>query len=156
MYITQTSPDHRHLLLKIVTMYPLTLISLSIAVTLSSCRPDGAPLKSCRSMTPQHRGFPIPLIPQQTGASPYAFNAVWDSHMRMVRVSVSGNTVQGFLIQGRLAKSGPAIGRFVNITENPNAHYQNCSADKVNSLSFLPYNWELSILPVHIHKNKPK
>jgi hypothetical protein len=47
--------------------------------------------------------------------------------MKMIRVSVSGDRIQGFLMQGRVKINGPAIGSFVNIIENPDATYQNCS-----------------------------
>ncbi|XP_028417165.1 uncharacterized protein LOC114541444 [Dendronephthya gigantea] len=50
--------------------------------------------------------------------------------MRMVRVSVDGdrnNPIQGFLIQARLGIYEPGIGSFINITENANVKYLDCS-----------------------------
>ncbi|CAB4037026.1 Hypothetical predicted protein [Paramuricea clavata] len=108
-------------------MYILTLVVFSIITNLVCGRGYGAPSPSCKSMVPGHKGIFIPpLIERQTGPSIYTFNATWDKNLKMVRVSVSGEPVAGFLIQGRLNENGPAVGTFVNITGNPDAKYQNC------------------------------
>lgn len=79
-------------------------------------------------MSPRHYTVKGDISDRQTGPSPYKLSATWDKRMELIRVEVSGDErIQGFLIQGRLAKVGPAVGRFLNITENPNAVYQNCA-----------------------------
>lgn len=113
-------------------MYILTLVVFSIITNLVWGRGDGAPSKSCESMVPGHTGAILPLIERQTGPSIYTFNATWDKNLKMVRVSVSGEAVAGFLIQGRLGENGPAVGTFVNITGNPDAKYQDCTSFEVN------------------------
>ncbi|CAB4004887.1 Hypothetical predicted protein [Paramuricea clavata] len=67
------------------------------------------------------------LSEAQSKPSPYRLAARWDKRMEMIRVSVSGDRIQGFLMQARVKINGPAIGSFVNIIENPDATYQNCS-----------------------------
>ena len=99
---------------------------LTIGVKFVSSYADGAPPLSCVNMRPDH------LDPRsgdfrkpQFRPSPYKFTARWDQRTRMIRVSISGERIQGFLIQGRLHNEGPAVGSFINIAEN--AKYQNCS-----------------------------
>ena len=113
------------------TMYTLMFLVLSIVAELASGEKNGAPPKSCKRMTPGHKapiGFPIP---SQSNKSPYIFDATWDKKSKLVRVSISGQPIEGFLVQGRLTKEGPAVGTFVNIIENPHAQYQNCIHVKV-------------------------
>ena len=108
-------------------MYPLKVIVLAIAVRFVSCRPDGASPISCANMDPEHYN-PVQAIlsREQLGPSPYKLTAAWDISKKMVRVSVRGDKIQGFLLQGRKDFSGPAIGSFINIAQNPNATYQHC------------------------------
>ena len=120
-------------------MYLLKIILLAVATKFVSCRPDGAPPLSCANMQPGHYN-PVSgrLSESQSRPSPYILAARWDKRMKMIRVSVSGDRIQGFLMQGRVNISGPAIGSFVNITENPDATYQNCSLFKQVSEATLP------------------
>lgn len=67
-----------------------------------------------------------PTTAKTTEESPYKLAARWDKRMKMIRISVTGDSFRGFLVQGRTEKSGPAIGNFINITENPDVAYQNC------------------------------
>ena len=116
----------------LVTMYAFVLVVFSIAAKHAYGEETGAPSKTCKHMAPFHVKpglVPIPS-PGQEVQSPYTFEAMWDKKLRMIRVSVSGQTIAGFLIQGRLSKNGPAVGTFVNIDENF-AKYQDCSKDKV-------------------------
>ena len=110
-----------------VKMYPLTVILLAVAAKFVSCRPNGASTVSCATMRPDHiNPLDYTHSKKQLVQSPYRLAATWDIPKKMVRVSVSGRRIQGFLIQGRNEINGPAIGSFVNITENPDATYQDC------------------------------
>ena len=105
---------------------------LSIVAELASGRKNGAPSKSCERMAPGHLKELIGIpIASQSNASPYIFDATWDKKSKLVRVSISGPPIEGFLVQGRLTKEGPAVGTFVNIIENPHAQYQDCTHIKV-------------------------
>ncbi len=109
-------------------MYPLRVILWAIVAKFVSCRPDGASPLSCFNMEPGHYDYKSIQTEGQLGQSPYKLAARWDKRMKMIRVSVTGDRIQGFLIQGRVEKTGPAVGTFVNIPENPGkATYQNCS-----------------------------
>ena len=116
-------------------MYTI-LLAVVIVVEIVSCLPNGAPPRSCISMSPdRHYTVKGDVSDSQTGPSPYKLSATWDKRMELIRVEVSGDErIQGFLIQGRLARVGPAVGRFLNITENPNAVYQNCADYEVTLL----------------------
>lgn len=111
-------------------MYILTYVLLSIVAEIVSGYGSGAPPKSCVNMSPGHLssstiGLPIP---RQEGPSPYTLTATVDKQSREVRVTVGGQKVSGFLIQGRLSVNGPAIGKFA---KNSIANYQDCSDQKV-------------------------
>lgn len=109
-------------------MHPVRVILLAIATKFVSCRPDGASSISCANMQPGHINPVLGILSEgQSRPSPYRLAARWDKRMKMIRVSVSGDRIQGFLMQGRVKINGPAIGSFVNIIENPDATYQNCS-----------------------------
>ncbi len=114
------------------TMYTLMFLVLSIVAKLASGEKNGAPSKSCERMAPGHikKTMWIPIA-SQSNESPYIFDATWDKKSKLVRVSISGQPIEGFLVQGRLTKEGPAVGTFVNIIENPHAQYQNCIHVKV-------------------------
>ena len=124
-------------------MYTLALVLFSIVAEHASGKKTGAPStgdrNTCETMTPFHStSGPVPLpIASRDFQSPYTFEAKWDKKSKLIRVSVNGATIAGFLIQGRLRKDGPAVGTFLNITQNPNARYQDCSADKVYKLNYL-------------------
>lgn len=100
-------------------MYTLIFLLVSIAPEIVSGYPSGAPPKSCASMSPEHFA-----VSRQTATSPYTLTATLDKQSKVVRVSVGGDKVSGFLIQGRLSKDGRAVGEF---TENSDAKYQDCS-----------------------------
>ena len=121
-------------------MYTLALVLFSIVAKHASGKKTGAPstgvFNTCETMTPSHFSLntvPLPIA-SQGFQSPYTFEAKWDKKSKLIRVSVNGATIAGFQIQGRLRKDGPAVGTFVNITQNPNARYQDCSADKVQTI----------------------
>ena len=111
-------------------MYTLTYVLISIVADVVSSYSSGAPPISCVNMSPGHLNpQPVPLpIARQAGPSPYTLTATVDKQSKEVRLTVGGQKVSGFLIQGRSSKSGPAIGKF---TENSVANYQNCLDQKV-------------------------
>lgn len=120
-------------------MYTLSAILLvSVAAKFVSGFGTGFPKASCKSMLPVvfSKRFPPAPIASQTVTSPYTVNATWDKTMQLVRVEVSGETVVGFLIQGRLRDDGPAVGSFVNIAGNPDVKYQDCSEFKVSNVLY--------------------
>ncbi|XP_028418369.1 putative defense protein [Dendronephthya gigantea] len=109
-------------------MYAPTLVLFSVILTeLVLGERTGAPQQSCKTMTPGHRGTFIPLIPRQKQPSGYSLDAKLEKSLKMVRVTVSGKALKGFLIQGRWSEDGPAVGSFLNITEDLGVKYQNCS-----------------------------
>ena len=123
------------------------MLAMGIAVKTVQCFPYGAPTRSCISMRPGHFTISGDYTVSQTGQSPYKLLATWDKRMELIRVAVRGNErIQGFLIQGRLTRFGPAVGRFINITDNIDATYQDCTSYtqvtfewKQNNLYHKPY-----------------
>lgn len=121
------------------------MLVMGIAVKIVSCNPHGAPPLSCISMRPDHYTVLGDYSASQTGPSPYKMLATWDKRMKLIRVAVSGDErIQGFLIQGRLTRIGPAVGRFINITENPDVTYQDCPV-----YTQVTFKWKQNKLPYH-------
>ena len=105
------------------------MLAMGIAVKTVQCLPYGAPTRSCISMLPDHITISGDYSVSQTEPSPYKLLATWDKRMELIRVAVRGNKrIQGFLIQGRLTRFGPAVGRFINIADNIEATYQDCTS----------------------------
>lgn len=95
----------------------------------------GAPPKSCEYMIPGHVqnfGRHSKLISgQPKESSRYVINATWsfvDSRY-YVRVSIMGEKLRGFLIQGRQTVGGSALGRFKMLSDV--SKYQDCTSFKV-------------------------
>lgn len=94
-------------------------------VRLSFAYGTGAPPRSCHFMTPGHKSLSAPVDEQSHESSNYTIKADWDDEYRYVRLSVAGSTLQGFLIQARETKDGPAVGNFKMLPQE--SKYQNCS-----------------------------
>lgn len=111
------------------TMYALTMLLLLTSVKHNLSYSNGAPFRSCQTMTPRHFQFGSP-VEGETIPSPYTLNAAWDNGLKMFKVSVGGSEFQGFLLQARVKINDSAIGSFVNINQSV-AQHQDCIADQV-------------------------
>ena len=93
-------------------------------VRLSFAYGNGAPPVSCDFMTPGHISSGVPVLEQNEASSKYTIKAVWDEKRRYVQLSVTGSTLQGFLIQARETLDGPAVGNFKMLSNE--VKYQDC------------------------------
>ena len=98
-------------------------------VRLSFAYGNGAPPVSCDFMTPGHISSGAPVLEQNEASSKYTIKADWDEKRRYVQLSVTGSTLQGFLIQARETHDGPAVGNF-KMLSNELAKYQDCRQNK--------------------------
>ena len=108
------------------------VLLLFSAADLVWCYPNGAPPKSCEPMLPGHFD-PVRrvVVTDQKTSSPYTVNASWDNEYKYIRVSVTGDTIQGFIIQGKMPGNESAVGKFTKLSSN--SKYQNCLAYNVSS-----------------------
>ena len=108
----------------------IIVLALTMSVEMAWCYSTGAPPPSCKFMVPAHIikvSGELQLVPEQQTNSPYVIQASWDSDYKYVRVVVSGDTVQGFVIQGKTSNSGSTVGRFTKLSNY--AQYQGLNDD---------------------------
>lgn len=109
-------------------LLPIVLVCLASRLALG--HPNGAPNLSCKELIPGHtRKFGRHYFPisDQKGPSNYIIKAEWDEEREFVRVSITGSTLQGFLIQARETLDGPAVGNFKAISNE--SQYLDCTGD---------------------------
>lgn len=113
-----------------VSFAVIIVVALTMSVEMAWCYSTGAPPASCKFMVPAHIievSGELQLVPEQQTNSSYDIQASWDSEYKYVRVVVTGDTVQGFVIQGKTSDSGPAVGRFTKLSNY--AQYQGLNDD---------------------------
>ena len=80
-------------------------------------------------MRPGHFDINGDIVESRQDVSPYTITATWERNLTMIHVAVMGDSIQGFLVQARLNLTEPAVGKFVSVSGNTFAKFQDCSQE---------------------------
>ncbi|XP_054754126.2 putative defense protein 3 [Lytechinus pictus] len=94
-------------------MYFWCLAFLAV-VHVVTAYPSGAPAGTCTTLTPGHRDNNNTMIQPQTGQSPYVItiDKKMYSPSEMLKVTITGQSFKGILLQARRSSDNTVIGTF--------------------------------------------
>ncbi|XP_055929257.1 putative ferric-chelate reductase 1 homolog isoform X2 [Argiope bruennichi] len=116
-----------------LSMGAFVFIWIAVLFLGCECRPDGAPLSACSSLTPKHSG----IAPQQSVA-PYSVSV--SKHGNKVRVklfSSVGEEFEGFVLQARYSRDRSKLVEGHFTTKDGETKTINCFNGKQNTLTMV-------------------